>query len=69
MCPFVLKMSPCYSVESGIKDLGRRFCRKPDASPVGIAELLFVPEMERLGCHLLEAENSMIKVLLLYNHI
>lgn len=43
-----------------VKDFDRRFCRKPAAR---IAESLLVPEMERLGCHLLlEAENNIIKV-------
>lgn len=48
--------------QSSVKDLDRKFCRKPAAK---IAESLLVPEMERLGCHLLlEAENNMIKVLI-----
>lgn len=59
----MLKTSLCCSVESDVKDLDRRFCRKPAASPVRIAESLLVPEMERLVCHLLlEAKNNMIKV-------
>lgn len=46
--------------QSGARDLDGRYCRKPAAR---IAESLLVPEMERLGCHLLlEAENNMIKV-------
>lgn len=44
----------------GVKDLDRRFCRKTTAR---IAESSLVPEVERLGCHLLlEAENNMIQV-------